>query len=454
MTSKEEDAAASEAPVASPTGSAAGCEPPERPWSKNAPDRWKLIWGNPTCPAVCCRKTQIIGEAWIKFSDDVIYYANPPDPLVLDTFAWRKVKGGVPNLADWMLWESPLPAHQEAMVRAWIWHYLDENLLSFSGDAQGGELVPCASLVWEHVRALRRALDGFRTGEKSDPDFIRARRYQFHVLRIAIESLVWEGLGLREFVTAADLIPHFKKSLRLLVDDGLTKIPDRDHDVNWDFFCGEDSDDEDNDFCDQIKRTLHFALQLQWFLHGFLASFTLRFSPIGSNSLWGFPVDRDWMTKTGPTEISCVPSDATDQPVRLVQLVSDPMLVTSGRDYKGYEEHFSLWPKSHMRVVAPWCYGGEVAPWCYSDRNRGKHVWPISEKDGQERRAKRMQEEEEQMEEAEQEMRPKMTQEIVGRVTRSMSAKAAARVKGTDREAAEQRQNEGGKRKEAKAGRK
>lgn len=31
------------------------------------------------------------------------------------------------------LWESEFAEHREALVRAWIWHYLDDNFFSFSG---------------------------------------------------------------------------------------------------------------------------------------------------------------------------------------------------------------------------------------------------------------------------------------------------------------------------------
>ncbi|KAK3305069.1 uncharacterized protein B0T15DRAFT_574513 [Chaetomium strumarium] len=323
------------------------------------------------------------------------------------------------------LWDSPFPDHQEAMVRAWIWHYLDDNIFSFSGDAQGDELVPCASPVWEHVRALRRALDGLRTGEKESM-FPETLCRQFHMLRRLIESLVVDGLGLKEYVTAADFIPHFKKSLRLLVDDGHAKIPDRDHDVNWDLRC-EDPDDEEHEVCDMIKDMLYHALELRFFIHGMIPSYTIRFIPIGSNSLWGFPVDRDWMSVVGTPEISQLPPG--ERPVRVVQLVSDPMLVISGEDWEGYEKDFKRWPQQIMRVFAPWCRDGEVLADYIGREDEEKRLWPILEENGQERMVKRLQEEEEQMEEVEQEKRPKRAQEIVGRVTRSMSAKGAERVK-------------------------
>jgi hypothetical protein len=106
--------------------------------------------------------------------------------LLLD--AWGCVKGGIDNLsidmvdrglAAWdtlppsvrekmsrwsplarQLWESPFADHRTAMIRAWVWHYLVDNVLVDSEDVQDDETVPCASPVWEHVRALRRAWSG------------------------------------------------------------------------------------------------------------------------------------------------------------------------------------------------------------------------------------------------------------------------------------------------------
>jgi hypothetical protein len=66
------------------------------------------------------------------------------------------------------LWESEFEGHREALVRAWIWHYLDDNFFSFSGGgAPDGALIEFESPVWEHVRALRRDLDG----TKAPPEF-------------------------------------------------------------------------------------------------------------------------------------------------------------------------------------------------------------------------------------------------------------------------------------------
>jgi hypothetical protein len=50
------------------------------------------------------------------------------------------------------------------MVRAWIWHYLDDNLFSFGGGTQGQPLVALSSPVWEHFRALRQEFNSEAPG--------------------------------------------------------------------------------------------------------------------------------------------------------------------------------------------------------------------------------------------------------------------------------------------------
>jgi hypothetical protein len=58
------------------------------------------------------------------------------------------------------LWESDFRGHPRALVRAWIWHYLDDNFFSFSPDANADDLTNCSSKAWEYVRGLRRELQG------------------------------------------------------------------------------------------------------------------------------------------------------------------------------------------------------------------------------------------------------------------------------------------------------
>jgi hypothetical protein len=253
-------------------------------------------------------------------------------------------------------------------------------------------------------------------------------------VRLATEILVREGLGLTEVFRAADLIPHFKKSLRPLIVDGLSKIPDRDQDVNFDPFDGlveppegvDDVDDEvlANELCFCIKGLLSDAVQLRQRLHGMHRSFSLRFSPLGSKSLWGFPVEKKWMSTRDPWELTALPSTG-ERPIKTVQLVSDPMLVYSG-GWEGWEEDFHLFRHGHMGVISLWCDGGEVMPRSYRDVSGVKHVWPVHEKDGQEQeqgaKPKRTNQD------AAPEQRPKRTRESVGRVTRSTSAKGAVRL--------------------------
>ncbi|KAL2016812.1 hypothetical protein VTK56DRAFT_2981 [Thermocarpiscus australiensis] len=79
MTSKEEDAAASEAPVAAPTGSGAGSQTRESPPTGAARSAWEPIWASPTCPAVCCE----FGEAWVQFHYEVDHYRSSGDAPTL-----------------------------------------------------------------------------------------------------------------------------------------------------------------------------------------------------------------------------------------------------------------------------------------------------------------------------------------------------------------------------------
>lgn len=76
----------------------------------------------------------------------------------LDLDARRRLESWTP--AARQFWESDFIACQEGIVQAWIWHYLDDNLFSFATDAEEGSLVKPSSPVWQHVRGLRRELDG------------------------------------------------------------------------------------------------------------------------------------------------------------------------------------------------------------------------------------------------------------------------------------------------------
>lgn len=129
-----------------------------------------------------------MGMDWIINQSVVEDYINGPTAELLESMGrWNRLrsevrllgedlqKRGLPpwqsldpevqsRLSSWspvaeQLWGSDFLAHREAMVQAWIWHYLDDYLFSFAGNQQDGTL-ELRSPVWEHVRALRRDLDG------------------------------------------------------------------------------------------------------------------------------------------------------------------------------------------------------------------------------------------------------------------------------------------------------
>jgi hypothetical protein len=61
--------------------------------------------------------------------------------LVLGLAPWGELAPATrERLMTWspvakQLWESEFEGHREALVRAWIWHYLDDNFFSFSEGA-------------------------------------------------------------------------------------------------------------------------------------------------------------------------------------------------------------------------------------------------------------------------------------------------------------------------------
>lgn len=140
--------------------------------------------GDKSCPGTCCRN----GERWVRRHIILEEFPRALGTTGLDTYSWVPVSAGVQELAMYVrnrglapwaelppavrekmgLWSpvaqqlcgSDFGSHQEALVRAWIWHYLDDNLLSFSGDVPSAEYPSWASPVWNHVRALRHELDG------------------------------------------------------------------------------------------------------------------------------------------------------------------------------------------------------------------------------------------------------------------------------------------------------
>jgi len=207
-------------------------------------------------------------------------------------------------------------------------------------------------------------------------------RIQYHFWRRLTDSLVREGLGLPKFATPADLVPHFRTSLKSLVADGKTRIPDIPSDKHWPH--ADDVDDSSHELNDNMLSILTHTMTLQRYQHGMTGSCRLRFTPIGSDSLWGFPVDEESMRDFDPPEI---PRTRPGEPLPLVQLVSDPLLVISGVDGWSYETDIKPWSKTRMVVVAPWTFGGEEAE---------KHTYPGFEKGWRERMAKEAEEAEEQ----------------------------------------------------------
>ncbi|SPQ25716.1 1a95b422-4dc1-4a86-9963-5e7186f50c9d [Thermothielavioides terrestris] len=79
------------------------------------------------------------------------------------TYSLRSANGSTsgPPLQDSCGSQSSKSTTMPSSIRAWIWHYLDDNLFSFAASA---DLVRFASPVWDHVRALRHHLSVLRAG--------------------------------------------------------------------------------------------------------------------------------------------------------------------------------------------------------------------------------------------------------------------------------------------------
>ena len=213
-------------------------------------------------------------------------------------------------------------------------------------------------------------------------------RIQFHTWSRIAEHLLRRGLSQEDSVNAADLVPHYKKHLRLIVQDGEKKIPDDIHDGDFGY---------DGDFLDPpggapnrlIRELLKTAWNLQYYLHGLdPGSYTIRFTPIDSDKISGFPFDKDWMERNNPVEIPSHPP-GSEKP-QLVALVSDPMLVISGLNGLGYEREFTH--HTSMKVVVPWTFGGEeAAPFVYPEYGEGwEDTWAKRVAERKAKRAKAM----------------------------------------------------------------
>ncbi|KAH6851204.1 hypothetical protein B0I37DRAFT_445112 [Chaetomium sp. MPI-CAGE-AT-0009] len=362
--------------------------PPPSSSSRSAPSE--------KCDAACCRE----GDDWLRYQYGLTSYSNGPGVdtlLVRGKGAWTNLRGSIirtaealerVGLAHWYdlspdarkklkswspvakeLWESDFSNHQEALVQVWLWRYVEENLFFFSNSTASVDgAVACSSPVWEHVRTLTRDLQPVRT--LNDGSYLdHTCRIQFNGWRRITEHLVRRGLGLKEFATPAVLMAHCKKSLRQLFVNGETQLPDLAHDGDW-RAKGPDY------ISSSLRQMLEDALRVQYCIHGLEGTYTLRFTPIGSDSdrPWGFPFDDGQMQLFNPPELK----DPKDVRLSPVQLVCAPMLALNKR----YDEGFGkvLIQEVPMDVVTSSVYVGDEAK---------EHTWPNCREDVEERRAKR-----------------------------------------------------------------
>lgn len=202
-------------------------------------------------------------------------------------------------------------------------------------------------------------------------------RVQFNEWRRITDHLVRMGLGQKEFATAAVLMAHCKTSIRQLLVDGETRLPNLVHDADWK--AKGDEHDEADVISHHLKMVLHYALRVQHCFHSLEMTCSLRLTPIDSDKLWGFPFDEGQMKLFNPPELRR-PRD--DKELPSVQLVCDPMLVDNGLHDKGNGK--VLTQHAPMSVVTPWVYAGNEAE---------KYTRDHFKEDVERRRAKRYQRE-------------------------------------------------------------
>jgi hypothetical protein len=198
-------------------------------------------------------------------------------------------------------------------------------------------------------------------------------RIQFNGWRRITEHLVRVGLGLKEFAMPAVLMAHCKKSLRQLLVNGEAKLPDLAHDADWKA-KGDGYNATDN-ISDGLKMMLKTALQVQYCFHGLEATYTLRFTPIGSDQLWGFSFDDEQMESYNPPELRRSRDGRRLPPV---QLVCAPMLAVQERYDQGVGK--VLIRKAPMTVVTPYVFAGNEAE---------RYTWPDEKEDVEKRRVKK-----------------------------------------------------------------
>ncbi|EAQ86903.1 predicted protein [Chaetomium globosum CBS 148.51] len=358
------------------------------------------------CNRTCCR---ISGENWFRYHHRLTNYPNGP---ALDTLffrgngawaelvariqataemlehydglaCWHDLSLGVrEKLESWSpmakeLWKSDFSRHQEALVKVWIWRYVERALFFFSSNTASPDGdVACCSPVWERVRTHARDLQPVRT---ITDDALRKHicRVQFNEWRRITDHLVRMGLGQKEFATAAVLMAHCKTSIRQLLVDGETRLPNLVHDADWK--AKGDEHDEADVISHHLKMVLHYALRVQHCFHSLEMTCSLRLTPIDSDKLWGFPFDEGQMKLFNPPELRR-PRD--DKELPSVQLVCDPMLVDIGLHDKGNGK--VLTQHAPMSVVTPWVYAGNEAE---------KYTRDHFKEDVERRRAKRYQRE-------------------------------------------------------------
>lgn len=252
------------------------------------------------------------------------------------------------------------------------------------------------SLITYNFAALRVGEPGRHS------DVVRyGHRVGYHTLRRLIASLMHEGLGIEEkFFTPVDAISHLKAAIRPLMAGGEATLPDLPSDRSWRLTQDLDRCNDRVGVLDwEINEVARNAITFMTLQNAMLPAARLRFSPLGNDALWGFPVADQCMWKLGPDYI---PAARPGEPVPLVQLVAVPMLAVSGWEGLEYERDTRALPPATIDVVAAWTFCGDEA-----DRHRlpgfekGWHDQWIREQeellaqDREEERRKKKKEEEE-----------------------------------------------------------
>ncbi|KAK4042028.1 hypothetical protein C8A01DRAFT_33914 [Parachaetomium inaequale] len=324
--------------------------------------RWNIKPLTPSkdCRAACCLR----GEDWIYRQLALDEYINGPTPDA------RTGVGGWKRLSV----EIGTAAYSVRELGLARWRNLSlETREKLEKWSPVDDLVKCRS-SWTHVRALRGDLDVVRAREDAAGNHGSVFLIQFHAWVRITEHLVRQGLGLDEFASPYTMMAHFKQSLRHLLTNG-TQLPDQTADARWeDWGYTLNATDQRSR---GLKRLLRDVLSVQYFIHGLEGSHAVRFTPLGTDKLWGFPFDKDWMRLQNAVEVP--PSRPGDEALPPVQLVSDPMLVVSGRHDLGYDQHFGL--LAPTTVVTPWTFGGEEAR---------EHVWPQRRQEWEARRVRKL----------------------------------------------------------------